>query len=152
MYAIRSYYGFDRVGYIRVGSYTRKLTEFPEKESKIWNKKAQKSFESELAKRNVTADEIIRLLDTQALFDLIKLPYPTNRQGVIEKLESEKFIKSTSGKFHITNLGAILFAVITSYSIHYTKLYERKLFSPATCLCCLRCRFFGLANDLRCKQ
>lgn len=101
---------FDRVGYIRIGSYTRKLTEFPEKESKIWNKKAQKSFESELAKRNVTADEIIRLLDTQALFDLIKLPYPTNRQGVIEKLESEKFIKSTSGKFHITNLGAILFA------------------------------------------
>jgi len=101
---------FDRIGYIRVGSYSRKLTEFPEKEAKIWNKKLQKTFESEIAKRNVSADDVVKLLDTQSFFDLLKLPYPTNRDAVLEKLEAEKFIKLVSGKYHITNLGGILFA------------------------------------------
>lgn len=101
---------FNKIGFVRVGSYTRKLSEFPEKEAKIWNKKIFKLYETEIAKRNISADEVIRLLDTQAFFDLLKLPYPTNRQAVLEKLESEKFIKSTSSKFHITNLGGILIA------------------------------------------
>lgn len=101
---------YDRTGYVRVGSYTRKLSDFPEKEARIWNKKVLKHYETEIAKRNVTADEVIRLLDTQAFFDLLKLAYPTNRKAVLEKLESEKFIKSFSGKFHITNLGGILIA------------------------------------------
>lgn len=101
---------FELIGYVRVGSYTRKLTEFPEKEAKIWNKRGQKSFEIEIAKKNITAEEVIKLLDTQAFFDLLKLPYPTTRDAVLEKFESEKFIKAASGKYHITNLGAILFA------------------------------------------
>lgn len=101
---------FDHVGYVRVGSYTRKLSDFPEKETKIWNKRGQKTFEVEVAKRNISDDEVISLLDTQAYFDLLKLPYPSTRRVVLEKLESEKFIKTTSGKYSITNLGAILFA------------------------------------------
>lgn len=101
---------YDQVGYLRIGSYTSKLTEYPEKEAKIWNKKGQKTFELEIAKRNVTSDDVIRLLDTQSYFDLLKLPFPNSRSAVLEKFESEKFIKSTSGKYHITNLGAILFA------------------------------------------
>jgi len=99
---------YDKVGYIRVGSYTRKLTDFPEKEAKIWNKKTHKLYETEYAKRNISADEVIRLLDTQSFFDLLKLPYPTNRASVLEKLESEKFVKSIAGKYHITNLGGLL--------------------------------------------
>ena len=101
---------YNRIGYLRVGSYTRKLTEFPEKEAKIWAKRNQRTFESEIAKRNVSADTVISLLDTQTLFDLLKLPYPTDRGAVIEKLESERFVKSATGKYHITNLGAILFS------------------------------------------
>lgn len=101
---------FKSIGYIRVGSYTRKLHDFPEKEAKIWNKKTQKLFETEYTKKNVSADDVIRLLDTQAFFDLQGLPYPTNRDAVLDKLENEKFIKSSSGKFHISNLGALLFA------------------------------------------
>jgi ATP-dependent DNA helicase RecG len=50
---------FFHEAYIRIGSITRKLDEFPEKEAKIWNKKTIKAFEHEIAKRNVTTDEII---------------------------------------------------------------------------------------------
>jgi len=101
---------FENVAYIRVGSYTRKLHEFPEKEAKIWAKKSSRSFESGVAKRSLVADNVISLLDTQAYFEMLSIPYPSNRKLVIEKLLSEKFIKEVTGKYYITNLGAILFA------------------------------------------
>lgn len=101
---------FEHTAFIRVGSYTRKLREFPEKESKIWNRKTTRNFEEEIAKQRLTNADIISLLDTQSYFDLLKLPYPSKRNGVIEKFLSEKFIKKAGSKYHITNLGAILFA------------------------------------------
>jgi predicted HTH transcriptional regulator len=50
------------------------------------------------------------LLDTQCYFDLLKIPYPTNREAVIERFIKEKFVKEHHKGFVITNLGAILFA------------------------------------------
>lgn len=101
---------FDRTDYIRVGSYTRKLYEFPEKEAKIWSNKLSRAFELGMAKTSLTADDVIHLLDTQAYFDLLSLPYPQNRETVLDKFVSEKFIKIKTGKYYITNLGAVLFA------------------------------------------
>ncbi|MBT3209737.1 MAG: transcriptional regulator [Bacteroidetes bacterium] len=101
---------FINHSYIRIGSYTRKLQEFPEKEAKIWNKQSVKAFELEIAKRNLSQDNIVELLNIQAYFDLVGLPYPTNRSAVIDKFISEKFITKNNSKFSITNLGAILFA------------------------------------------
>ena len=96
--------------YIRIGSYTRLLKDFPEKEAKIWNKKDIEKFEIQLAKESIDEDTIISLLDTQTYFDLLKLPYPSNREGVINKFISEKLIIKKNTKFSITNLGVILFA------------------------------------------
>ncbi len=101
---------FINQAYIRIGSYTRLLKEFPEKESKIWNRKDIVRFELQLAKENIDADLIVSLLDTQTYFDLLKLPYPSNRQGVIDKFISENLIIKKTSKYSITNLGAILFA------------------------------------------
>ncbi len=101
---------FLNVARIRVGSITRKLIEFPEKEAKIWEKKRERSFEKSIALRNLSISDIVKLIDTQNYFDLLKLPYPSNQNSVIEKLEKEKFIKKTYGTYSITNLGAILFA------------------------------------------
>lgn len=101
---------FEHTAFVRVGSYTRKLRDFPDKESKIWNRKTTRTFEEEIAKQRLTSAEIISLLDSQNYYDLLKLPYPSNRDGVIEKFLSEKFIKKAGSKYHITNLGAILFA------------------------------------------
>lgn len=94
--------------YIRVGSITRKLAEFPEKEAKIWNKRTN-PFEQEIAKDNLKASDVIQLLSTETYFDLMKLPYPTIQSGVIEKLLNENLIVKSQG-YAITNLGAILFA------------------------------------------
>ena len=55
-------------------------------------------------------DQVVQLLDTQSYFDLLHLPYPANRSGVLERFKAEKFIERDGGKWAITNLGAILFA------------------------------------------
>lgn len=67
-------------------------------------------FLAGVALDDITADDVVRLLDTQSYFDLRKLPYPAERTGVLERFESEKLICSHDGLFGITNLGAILFA------------------------------------------
>lgn len=99
---------FMHNAFIRVGSITRKLSEFPEKERKIWRKQ-NKSFELDVAKDNLKARDVINLLSTETYFDLMKLPYPSNQSGVIEKLLDEKLIVKSNG-YAITNLGALLFA------------------------------------------
>lgn len=53
--------------------------------------------------------DIIKFLSTETYFDLIKIPYPTSQQGVIDKFLEEGLIKKNKG-YAITNLGALLFA------------------------------------------
>lgn len=101
---------FMHNSYIRVASITRKLNEFPEKARKIWKKGPIKVFEERIALENIGADKVIDLLDTQSYFDLFSLPYPSTREGVLEKLVSESLIVKKHSSYHITNLGAILFA------------------------------------------
>jgi len=99
---------FLHQAYIRVGSVTRKLNEFPEKQAKIWRKKTT-PFEKEIAKENLTAQEVINLLSTETYFDLMELPYPSSQQGVIEKFLDEGLIVKPN-MYAITKLGALLFA------------------------------------------
>jgi len=101
---------FLHKSYIRIGSYTRLLREFPEKETKIWSRKDDWNFEQEIAKSNLSEDEVVSFLDTHTYFDLLKLPYPSTRTSVIEKFISEKLIIKIKSRYSITNLGAILFA------------------------------------------
>ncbi|QIW15449.1 transcriptional regulator [Pasteurellaceae bacterium RH1A] len=102
---------FMHTAYIRVGSYTRKLSDFPEKARKIWKNNTSKVFEERIAWESADADKVIELLDSQSYFELMKQPYPTNRDSVLEKFTSEKFILANDdNSYDITNLGAMLFA------------------------------------------
>lgn len=99
---------FLHQSYIRVGSITRKLNEFPLKQAKIW-KKDTTPFEKEIAKDNLSGADITKFLSTETYFDLLNLPYPTTQQGVIDKFIEEGLIVKSSG-YAITKLGAILLA------------------------------------------
>lgn len=99
---------FLHQAYIRVSSITRKLNEFPQKQAKIW-KKENIAFEKEIAKDNLEASDITKYLSTETYFDLMKLPYPSTQQGVIQKfIEEGLVVKNT--RYAITKLGAVLFA------------------------------------------
>src|SRR2546428_1704539 len=65
---------------------------------------------TEAARTGLADAAVVDLLDTQAYFELLKLPYPATRQGVIDRLIREHLILDNGGAFTITNLGALLFA------------------------------------------
>lgn len=97
--------------FIRVGSYKKKLKDFPEKERDLWRIFDRTPFEAGIAKERVLDDEVLRHLDYPAYFDLLGRPLPTNRDGILEALASDNMIvECQAGGWNITNLGAILFA------------------------------------------
>ncbi len=63
-----------------------------------------------MAKRGLSGQDVIQLLDTQTFFDLLNLPYPTDQVGVLQWLESERLIQSANGSYSILNIGALLLA------------------------------------------
>ncbi|NOX99658.1 MAG: transcriptional regulator [Verrucomicrobia bacterium] len=109
---------FKGIEYIRIGSYTKKLKDHPERERNLWRVFEQTPFENLSAKENVSAEEVVRLLDYPSYFDLMGLDLPTNRDHIIERLEEENLIARTdSGSWNILNLGALLFAKeLTSFT------------------------------------
>jgi len=58
----------------------------------------------------LNASEVIELLDTQTFFELLGMGYPSDREGVIERLLSERLIDAGDGGFKIRRLGALLLA------------------------------------------
>ena len=101
---------FKNIAYIRIGSYKKKLMSFPEKERKIWNKGKHIEFEKGYALKNLSADEVLRLLDFSGYFDLMKHQVPSTMTLVLDKFQHEKLIHRCGNSFHILNLGALLFA------------------------------------------
>jgi ATP-dependent DNA helicase RecG len=62
------------------------------------------------ARSDASPDDVIALLDTQTYFELLEIPYPTSRDAVLERLQSQYLIKQTAQGWTITNLAAILLA------------------------------------------
>jgi len=70
----------------------------------------QPVFESQIALDHASASDVVALLDTQSYFELIQLPYPSDREGVLDRFVKEKLIVQEGAHYKITNLGALLFA------------------------------------------
>lgn len=102
---------FKNVEYIRVGSYKKLLREYSEKARKIWRKCDNLTFEKDIALKNVSGDEVLKLLDYPSYFELIKQNLPPDKMAILAKFEEEKIIfKKEDDLYDIANLGAILFA------------------------------------------
>lgn len=105
--------------FIRVGSYKRKLKDFPEKERLLWLSFETVPYEMRNAVENITEEEVTQLLDCAAYYTLMKLPLPSSRSGIIHNMEDEKFIRlMDNGRYAITNMGALLFAKDLSKFAH----------------------------------
>ena len=97
--------------FIRIGSYKKKLKEHPEKERELWRVFDHTPFEREIAAENIDTEDVLRLLDYPAYFDLFQLPLPEARDGILSTLQADEIIEQgNSGKWNVSNLGAILFA------------------------------------------
>lgn len=68
------------------------------------------SWLEEYSQTKLDSQRVVELLDTQTFFELLKLPYPTERKGVIGRLLQEQLIDETDGTYSIRRLGALLLA------------------------------------------
>jgi len=64
----------------------------------------------EHSKTGLDAQQVVELLDTQTFFELLKLPYPTEQAGVIDRLLGERLIDKVGAAYTIRRLGALLLA------------------------------------------
>ena len=102
---------FQKVDYIRVGSYTKKLSEYPALQAQLWDRLRTSKFEERIAKHDLDLVTALGMLEYSTYFDLVKMPQPTNAEGICYYLEEEHILeKQDNGLYAITNLGAILFA------------------------------------------
>jgi predicted HTH transcriptional regulator len=64
----------------------------------------------EHSKTGLDSQQVVELLDTQRFFELLKLPYPTEQSGVINRMMQERLIDDSGGRYAIRRLGALLLA------------------------------------------
>ena len=103
---------FDGTAYIRIGSTTPKLSDYPARFQKLIQSMRPYAWEKEFNKKYIDSDDVLSLIDYPSYFSLLSQPLPDNKQGILERLSADQIItKDVGGRWNITNLGAILFAV-----------------------------------------
>lgn len=70
----------------------------------------QPSWLEETAKDDLSAQQVVQLLDTQTFFDLLHMPYPSDQAGVLRRLCDERLVVEQDHYFSILNIGALLLA------------------------------------------
>lgn len=64
----------------------------------------------EYSRTGLGAAQVVELLDTQGFFELLKLPYPAEQSGVLDRLQQERLVDLIAGSYSIRRLGALLLA------------------------------------------
>jgi predicted HTH transcriptional regulator len=102
---------FNAVPYVRIGSATPKLTDYPDRYQLLVERLRPYRWEQGIARQYASGDDVLALLDYSQYFRLTGQPLPDNRVGIFERLEADRLIVRDVGeRWNITNLGAILFA------------------------------------------
>lgn len=102
---------FFEVEYIRIGTYKKKLKDFPEKERELWRLFERVPFEDGVAAEHLDRDTVLQRLDHASYFELLDDPPVSDPKRILERLVDERLVRSEDdGSWSITNLGALLFA------------------------------------------
>jgi len=102
---------FAGTEYIRVGSYKKSLKDFPEKERALWRVFDRTPFEVGVAVVHASSDEVLRLLDYPAYFELLQKPPPDGHAAILDALRRDNLIApNVAGAWEITQLGAVALA------------------------------------------
>ncbi len=96
--------------FIRIGSYKKNLNDHPEREREIWKIENNPVFENDIARSNLSSNEVLELINYPAFFELLRLPLPENKNGILSRMIQEKIIVKDNSHYNIRNIGALLFA------------------------------------------
>ena len=102
---------FENVPFIRIGSYTKKLHDYPEVQLRLWDRLRNSNFEKQASMINLDMTSAVQMLDASLFFSETKTPEPTTIEGYAKLFCDENIMrKQDDGRYSITNLGATLFA------------------------------------------
>ncbi len=71
---------------------------------------ARPAFLEQDATDALDADAVVAALDIQTYFELLRLPLPATRDGILDRLISERLVRQCDGRYRIANVGALLLA------------------------------------------
>lgn len=102
---------FDKTSYIRIGSCTKKLRDYPEVEMKLWDRLRNTNFEGQLAKADLLLEDALQFLSIDAYLERThtRMPSTTEELGSLFCKEGI-LVRQDNGLYAISNKGAILFA------------------------------------------
>ena len=108
--ALGSPANYKNAPYIRIGKNTSSLKNYPDLERKIWASFQGGYFWKKTAKTDLSYSEVLNLLDYDFYYQTMKLPVPSKTQDILTRFEQEGLVIKQLDQWHITNLGALLFA------------------------------------------
>ena len=102
---------WNGIAYIRAGSSTQELKHGSRREEELWTRTRSEVFELQLAATELTVDEVFERIDVDCYRQEFDIPATTSPQQLLHMLNSEQLVVAQdSGRYAITNLGALLFA------------------------------------------
>ncbi|MDT0210488.1 RNA-binding domain-containing protein [Curtobacterium sp. BRD11] len=102
---------FEHISWVRIGSNLTKLSDWPTVEARLWSVLRGESFETGVARDGVVAEQLTDLLDLPVYFRRSRTPAPERQNELLIIFERLGVIQvEDSGRWKITNLGALLFA------------------------------------------
>lgn len=97
--------------YVREGSCTKRLLNIPMLAERLWTKLNSKYYESGIAKDDLTASEVLELLDFVSFFELARTPIPNEQRDIMKRLTDEGLVvEQSNALYSVTHLGALAFA------------------------------------------
>jgi predicted HTH transcriptional regulator len=85
---------FRETEFIRIGTYKKKLKDYPEKERALWLQIAKVPFEREPAATDLTSDEVLSRIDYPSYFELSSQNLPPDKKSILERLTRENLISN----------------------------------------------------------
>lgn len=102
---------YEDIAYLRIGSATPKLSEFPDREAQLLAKLRSFAWELGIAREYVADHEVLDLLSAHTYFRLTGLQIPTDPHEILNRFKTDRLIVGDAGgRWKILNLAAVLFA------------------------------------------
>ena len=97
--------------FIRVGTYKKKLRDYPEKERTLWERTSKTTFEKGVAASDLSGEEVLAKIDYPSYFEMLDVKVLSTRSAILSRLRKEEMISAVGeDRWDVMNLGAVLFA------------------------------------------
>lgn len=91
---------FKEAEWIRVGSHKKKLKAHPDHARRLWQTFEGSPFERRIAASDVDGSDVLQLIDYPSYFELMKVPLPDSRKGIMERIQGSlrPFVDPNAGR------------------------------------------------------